>query len=51
MLETMYDSYGFHNVVEISYFNKFLDRLRSYGFAEIFAFQAKRYPLRHVQKC
>ncbi|MEG4630915.1 hypothetical protein QUB56_15115 [Microcoleus sp. AR_TQ3_B6] len=51
MLETlkrMYDGYGFDKVVGISYFNKFLDELRSYRFSEIFAIQAKTYPLRYV---
>lgn len=48
ILETMYSGYGFDNVVGISYFNKFLDELRGYSFSEIFAFQAKRYPLRYV---
>jgi hypothetical protein len=47
-LKTMYDGYGFDNVVGISYFNKFLDELRSYRFSEIFAIQAKTYPLRYV---
>jgi len=47
-LETMYNGYGFDNVVGISYFNKFLDELRSYRFSEIFALQAKTYPLRYV---
>ncbi|HBL12018.1 MAG TPA: hypothetical protein DD379_11525 [Cyanobacteria bacterium UBA11162] len=47
-LQTMYDGYGFDEVVGISYFNKFMDELRDYRFSEIFAFQAKRYPLRYV---
>lgn len=47
-LETMYNGYGFDNVVGISYFNKFLNELIAYRFAEIFVFQAKRYPLQYV---
>lgn len=48
ILETMYHSHGFDNVMGIAYFNKFLNKLSSYRFAEIFVFQAKRYQLRYV---
>ncbi len=48
ILEAMYNGYGFDSMVGISYFNKFLNELRGYNFAEIFVFQAKRYPLRYV---
>ena len=48
LLETMYHSYGFDKVVGISYFHKFMDKLRGYRFSEIFAFQSKIYPLRYV---
>ncbi|HBE59736.1 MAG TPA: hypothetical protein DEG17_08455 [Cyanobacteria bacterium UBA11149] len=48
ILEAMYHSYGFDNVMGIAYCNKFLNELSSYRFAEIFVFQAKRYQLRYV---
>ena len=47
-LEKIYKGYGFDDVVGISYFEKFLDELKDYSFAELLAYQSKRYPISYV---